>query len=189
MLPNTISSYIITGGKSSRMGTDKANLIFNKKTFLTYIIDALKPLNKTIKLVSSLKQHQNLGYNIVIDIEKEKGPVCGITSALNDSKTDLNIILSCDIPFIKTILLEWLLKNHSNNYEATIVCCNGKKMPLIAIYNTTCKTIFNTHLKNEQLKLMNVLKDLKVNFIEVPEQWKKQVTNINTMEQLNTLQQ
>jgi len=61
-------------------------------------------------------------------------------------------------------------------------------MPLIGIYNTLCKKVFNTHLKNEQLKLMHVLNDLKINSIEVPNQWKKQVSNINTMEQLNALQ-
>jgi len=188
MYSKKINTYIISGGKSSRMRSDKATLMFKDKTFLSHITEALQPLNTTIKLVSSLKQHQDLGYNTITDIETDKGPVCGITSALSNSNTDFNIILSCDIPFIKTDLLDWLLKSHSTNYDATIVCCEGKNMPLIGIYNTLCKKVFNTHLKNGQLKLMHVLNDLKINSIEVPNQWKKQVSNINTMEQLNALQ-
>ena len=188
MLNKSISTYIIIGGKSSRMGTDQANFSFGNKSFLMHIIDAVKPITSVINLVSSLNQHQNLGYRVINDLENDKGPVCGITSALSDSNTEMNIILSCDIPFIKTNLLNWLLKQHSNSYDATIISSEDKKMPLIGIYNTTCKTIFNTHLINGKLKLMHVLNDIKINVVEVPEKWKKQVSNINTVEQLNVLQ-
>jgi len=157
MLNKSISTYIIIGGKSSRMGTDKANFSFGNKSFLMHIIDAVKPITSVINLVSSLNQHQNLGYRVINDLENDKGPVCAITSPLSDSNTEMNIILSCDIPFIKTNLLNWLLKQHSN-------------------------------IINRQLKLMHVLNDIKINVVEVPEKWKKQVSNINTVEQLNVLQ-
>jgi len=185
---NKLTTYIICGGKSSRMGSDKASMLFNEQSFLSHIIKACSKLDAPIKLVSSLTQHKNLEYSIVPDLKKEKGPVCGITSALSETNTSLNLILSCDIPLIKYNLISWLINQHSANYDVTIISHMSKKMPLIGVYNASCSKIFKTHLKNQQLKLMNVLNDLKVNYVEVPKKWSLQITNINTLEDLKAVQ-
>ena len=182
------TTYLIIGGKSSRMGSDKASLLINGQTFLKNIIKAANPFNAPIKLVSSLEKHQDLGYETIPDMETDKGPVSAITSALSDTNTSLNLILSCDIPLIQHNSLDWLLKQHNDAYQATVICCNEKKMPLIGIYNTNCLSTFKEHLKINQLKLMTLLEDLKVNFVEVPEIWKQQILNINTPEQLKAIQ-
>ena len=183
-----ITTYIIIGGKSSRMGSDKASLLLNGSTFLNRIITALDQLKTTINIVSSLAIHENLAYKTLPDFEKNKGPVSAIISALNDTKTMLTLILSGDIPLIEYNLLAWLVSNHHKKYDATIVCCEQKKMPLIGVYNKQCLNIFKKHLHNNQLKLMNVLEDLNVNYIEIPKKWAKQTTNINTPEQLKAIQ-
>ena len=182
------NTYVIIGGKSSRMGTDKASLLFEGQTFLNRIIKAVNPQITSIKLVSSLEKHQNLSYETIPDIETNKGPVSAIASALSHTNTPLNLILSCDIPLIQQNLLDWLLKQHNDIFQATLICCNGKKMPLIGIYNKNCLPTFKEHLNINQLKLMTVLEDLKVNFLEVPEIWKQQILNINTPEQLKAIQ-
>lgn len=183
-----LTTYIIIGGKSSRMGMDKAGLVLGADTFLNRIIKAVTPLQSPVKLVSSLLQHQNMGYPIIPDLKKEKGPVAAISSALSETDTPLNLILSCDVPLLQYNTLEWLLKQHNSNYEATIICSNGKKMPLVGIYNKSCFAVFNDHLIKNQLKLMRVLEDLNVNYIEIPEMWKHQILNINTPEQLKAIQ-
>ncbi len=185
---NNLTTYIVCGGKSSRMGSDKASFLLNGKSFLQHITESASKLKNEIKLISSLKKHENLNYPLVPDLKKEKGPVCGITSALSDSKTENNLILSCDIPFIEYNALHWLIGKHSINYDATVISCNQKKMPLIGIYNTACLKTFKTHLEKDHLKLMNVLNNLNVNYVEVPEKWTKQVANINTQEQLKAIQ-
>ena len=87
-----ITTYIIIGGKSSRMGSDKASLLLNGSTFLNRIITALDQLKTTINIVSSLAIHENLAYKTLPDFEKNKGPVSAIISALNDTKTMLTLL-------------------------------------------------------------------------------------------------
>ena len=187
-IKKTLTSYIIAGGKSSRMGCDKATTILNEKSFLTHITKAINPLGTKIKLVSSLSKHQNLGYEVIFDEYINKGPVSAIISALNNTNTDLNLILSCDIPLLQYNLVDWLIKQHTNNYEATIVCLDSKKMPLIGIYSKNCISVFKEHIEKNQLKLMSVIDNLNVNYIEIPKKWAKQITNINTPEELKNLE-
>jgi len=182
-----LSTYILTGGNSTRMGTDKALRLYRGQAFIQYVLNALKPLGSEIKLVSSHKKHHHLNFGFVKDIEENKGPVSGVFSALSDSKTTWNLILSCDIPLLKTSFIKWLIQNHDANFDCTIPLVNEKKMPLTAIYNQTCKKIFSKHLQHNQLKVMRVLEDLEVNYINVPFQFHEQLTNVNTPEQLKEI--
>ncbi len=181
------STYILCGGKSSRMETDKALSIYKGETFLSRIIKAVDFLQNKIVLVSSNPKHINLNIECIPDIINDKGPVSGIVTALKNTETDINIILSCDIPLIKNDLVGWFLNQHNTSYDGTVITCNGKHMPLIAIYNKKSLPIFEQHLKNEQLKLMNVLKELHINYIETPSKLAYQTVNINTPEQLKNI--
>lgn len=182
-----ISSYILCGGKSSRMGTDKALQLLKGQTFLSYITKAITPITSSIQLVTSNPKHNNLGFKCITDIELEKGPVSAITSALSETNTPVNLILSCDIPLINQNLLNWLVENHVSSFDATIICHNKKQMPLVAVYHKRCLPTFKTHLQKNQLKLMTVLNDLNVNYLEVPKVWEAQLANINTVKQLNQI--
>ena len=184
-MDNTV--YILCGGKSTRMMTDKALSIYKGQTFLSRIIKALDFLQNEIVLVSSNPKHMNLNITCIPDIVSNKGPVSGIVSALKNTKTDTNIILSCDIPLIKKDLINWLIRQHKTDYDGTVITCNGKHMPLIAIYNKSSLPVFEKNLINEQLKLMNVLKELHINFVEIPKNLAYQTANINTPEQLKEI--
>jgi len=182
-----LATYILTGGNSTRMGTDKALQLLKGKAFIQYILKALNPIKTTIKLVSSKPSHQNLTCDYITDIAKNKGPLSGIVSALKDTKNKWNLILSCDTPLLQTSFIEWLMTHHNNEYDATICIVNNKKMPLTAIYNKNCQSIFAKHLQANQLRVMNVLEDLNVNYVNVPDAIHIQLTNVNTPEQLKAI--
>jgi len=182
-----LNIYILTGGNSTRMGTDKALLNLKGQSFIQHILKSVVFLNTTIQLVSSKLQHQNLEYDSVQDIEINKGPISGLVSALNDSSKQWNLILSCDIPLLKEDFIKWLIANHDTNYSATIGVVKNKKMPLTAIYDKECEWIFRRHLNENQLKVMTALDDIKVNYLEVPEKFHYQLANINTPQQLKEI--
>ena len=108
---NNISGIILAGGKSSRMGTDKAMLIFNEKPFIQHIIDAMKPLVNNIIIVSDNEERTFLGINRTNDIIKDAGALAGLYSGVHYSKTDCNLIVSCDVPLITTEVLQLLINN------------------------------------------------------------------------------
>lgn len=183
-----ISAFIISGGKSSRMGSDKASLVLKGTSFLERILVPLNALNIPTKIVSNHSEHKKFGVPIIEDIVPNVGPVGGITTALNDSKTELNLILSCDIPLINEEFLIWFLKMHQNEYDATIVKVKDQIMPLIGIYKKSCKNIFLEKLKQQKLKLLSVIDELKVNYVKCPIHLEKFLQNINTKEEFNRIE-
>jgi molybdopterin-guanine dinucleotide biosynthesis protein A len=177
----TITAYIIAGGKSSRMGTDKGLLLLNGKPIVSHIYEALVPIvGKNIVVVSSNTNYDFLGCNRIEDVVCDKGPVGGIYSALHHTKTNLNIIVSVDVPLVSTELFQWIVANHSADFLMTQIEAEGKSSPLIAVYDKSLEKVFKENLKNGQLRLRKVIESIKHQTLEVPEKWIFQTQNINT---------
>ena len=105
---NNITGIILAGGKSSRMGSDKALLLYRGKAFLTHVINALIPLVDDIIIVSNDERHSQFNYRRISDTIIDAGPLAGIHAGLTDSNTENNLVLSCDVPLIQTSILEFI---------------------------------------------------------------------------------
>jgi molybdopterin-guanine dinucleotide biosynthesis protein A len=97
------------------------------------------------------------------------------------------MVLSVDVPLVSTELLEWLIKNHEETDMVTQIKSDGKTSPLIGVYDRSMKIVFGEHMAGNQLKLRQVIEDVKHQTIEVPEKWSNQVQNINTQEEYQKL--
>ncbi|MAZ28148.1 MAG: molybdenum cofactor guanylyltransferase [Cytophagaceae bacterium] len=177
--PEKITGIILAGGKSLRMQEDKALMQFNGKMFTAHIADALKPLVSEILLVSSNPAHQILGLTQIPDKFENAGPLAGIYSGLRQSKTDLNLILSCDVPLIKTSILQLLLQ-HADKFDVVQLSGENRAVPLIAMYNKSCLPHFEKCLQKSEYKLQLALADLNVKTISLPPEDAIFVTNVNT---------
>jgi len=183
-----ITGVILAGGKSRRMGTDKGLLPLNGKTFIAHICEALQPIvGDNIMIVSSNADYDFLGYPRIEDLIADKGPVGGIYTALKCSKTRLNIVLSVDSPLVSTDLLLWMLENRNESYTMTQLQVQEKVSPLIGIYDRSVKVIFEEHLASNQLKLRQVVEELRYETLTVPDKWSHQIQNINTPEEYQNL--
>ncbi|MDD7887296.1 molybdenum cofactor guanylyltransferase [Flavivirga sp. 57AJ16] len=183
-----ITGIVLAGGKSSRMGTDKGFLRLNEKTFIQHSIDALKPLVSKIIIVSDNPDYDTLGYKRVTDTIKNAGPVAGICSGLEASKTDYNLVLSCDIPLIKTKILEKLIINTDTDPDIVQIESHGKTMPLIALYKKRCGRVFSNLLKNDERRLRMVVNQCRVKNIPLDHHDMNATTNVNTKEELKQLE-
>jgi molybdopterin-guanine dinucleotide biosynthesis protein A len=187
-MENKVTGIIIAGGKSQRMGTDKGMLDLNGKSFIKHICDALIPIvGSNILIVSGNKEYDSIGLTRVEDIIDNKGPVGGLYTALSTSKTKINLVLSVDVPMVSSELLEWLIKNHDESYMVTQIKSDEKTIPLIAVYDRSMRIVFGEHMAANQLKLKQVIEDVKHQTIEVPDNWKDQVQNINTPQDYQNL--
>src|SRR6266496_3170841 len=98
---NDITGIILAGGKSSRMGTNKAFLRLGNKYVIEILADLMKNIfSKMILITNEPALYKFLKIDIYEDIYKNKGPLGGIHSGLVNSQTEKNFVLSCDIPFI-----------------------------------------------------------------------------------------
>ncbi len=177
-----ITTIILAGGKSTRMGEDKAMLLYNDTTFIDHIIGTAIQVTDTILLVSNHIQHQNIkNVSIVKDLYPNKGPLAGLYSGLSYSKTTLNLVLSCDIPLITIDMLKFLISNYTNEHQAIIATTNDYKMPLIGLYTKGCLSTCKKLIEKNHLKMMHFLNELPaVKHINIPDTMKDQLININT---------
>ncbi len=137
-----LDCIILAGGKSKRMGRDKAFLPFKNKTFLRNILETLDSfcsrflivVNKDFDLYR--KEIQNLKTPVIFirDLNPYDGPLNGIVSALNQIKSDRVFIGTCDTPILSKKLLSYLLEK-LENFDAVIPEIDGKIQPLNTFYS------------------------------------------------------
>ncbi len=182
-----ITGIVLAGGKSSRMGTDKGFLDFGGKAFVLHSISAIEPVVSKSMIISNNPEYDIFGIKRVEDLIKDAGPLAGIYTGLYYSNTSYNLVLSCDIPLIKTEVLEELIKAQDGNSDIIQIVSNGKHMPLIALYHKRCETIFHELLQNDERRLHVALNHCKVKNVVLNSDWEFFTTNINTPEELKTI--
>jgi molybdopterin-guanine dinucleotide biosynthesis protein A len=182
-----ITGIILSGGKSSRMGTDKGFLMFEGKPFVQYSIDALKPLVSNTIIISNNVDYDIFGLDRMEDIIINAGPLAGIYSGLKYSSTEYSLVLSCDVPLIKTKILEKLIHAIDTNSEVIQIESNGKNMPLIALYKKQCEHTFLKLLNVGERRLQFAVNQCKLKNVVLNEEEELFTQNINTPEQLKAI--
>ncbi len=183
-----ISAYILCGGTNKRMQTEKGLIVYNDKTFIEWIMDAIKPITNSIFLVTKNEDYKKFGYPLVPDIYHSKGPVGGIYTALKHSSTENNLVLSCDIPNITTHVLKmYLVDNVDDNSDVLYVADDNREYPLIGLYSKKLVSDFETALKNDHLKLVRLLEKVNCKCIKTEPEDYIALQNINTKEELKFL--
>ena len=185
-----VAAYILAGGKSSRMGSDKGLLPLNKFVFIEHIVNALKGVSiKNITIISSNADYDFLNCDRIQDIYPDKGPVGGIFTALKHSETEKNLIVSVDIPLISSEIIQWLIANIDGEKQITQVKVKDKTNPLIAVYNRNLISDFKENLIKEELRLTHIVSKIPNKTIDVPEKWCELLQSINTKEDYQNLLQ
>lgn len=131
-----LSMIILAGGRSSRMGRDKSDLIYNQQTFLEIQIKKGRELGVEDILVSGYRGLQ-CSAPVIPDRLKQRGPLAGLESCLRQAKYRRCLVLSVDVPLVSTEELRGLIqKDRENSAPVTILSHNQKQEPLIGVYGT-----------------------------------------------------
>jgi len=182
-----LTVFILCGGKSSRMKSEKGLVLFQEKPFIEHIIQAILPITDQIKLITASKEYDYLEYEKIPDLVLDKGPLGGIYTALSHSDTEFNLILSCDIPLISTELLQELISKHTKEAEITVFSSESKTHPLIGIYSKSIVSTIKEAIEANELKMMDLLAKLPHQIINIEESENFHLTNINSADELNDL--
>lgn len=134
-MKNDITGIILCGGKSSRMKTNKALLKLGNKTIIEIILDEMKKvLSDVVLSANECDDFAFLNIPIVKDIQLNRGPLSGIYSALKNSESSKNFVVTCDLPLIDSRLIEYISKVESDK-KIIIPTINGIPQRLFGIYN------------------------------------------------------
>ena len=157
------TGIILAGGKSSRMGTDKGMLELDGKPLITYAFEALSEICGNILISSSSESYKSFGHQVIADEIPGIGPIGGIYSALRKSKTEKNIVLSCDLPFVSKALLGYIMKN-APGYQVAVPWFGGQHYePLCAFYSLSMIEKIESYIHNGNYKLPDLFEEIKIN--------------------------
>jgi molybdenum cofactor guanylyltransferase len=129
-----IAAFVLAGGKSSRMGADKAFLQLAGKPLIERALSLARSVATEVQIVGDPEIFSGLG-KVVSDIYPGHGPLGGIQAALKASTSDLNLVLGVDLPFLEKAFLSFLISAaRSSNTTVTVPCSNGHLQTLCSVY-------------------------------------------------------
>lgn len=178
---------ILCGGKSSRMESEKGLVLYKNKPFIEYVIEAVLPISSNIQVITNTNDYDYLAYKKIKDIVPDKGPLGGIYSALVSSGTEMNLILSCDIPLISTEILKELIEKHNANFDVTVFEEENRVHPLIGMYSRNLIPFIKKAINENELKMMYFVSNVNHQIIAIDKDKKKLFKNINSIVELNEL--
>lgn len=156
---------ILSGGKSSRMGTNKALLKINEIPNVERVKIELQSLVSDLILVSNDPEtYQFLKLKTVTDDYPGQGPLAGIHAGLQASTFELNLVVACDMPFVSSKLGQRLLEL-AEQYDAVIPVINGKQQPLFAVYRKGIFKEIEKCIMTGNLRIKQLLAELNCLYV------------------------
>ena len=133
--PQGVTAFILAGGKSTRMGVDKAFVEYDGLTLLARALDLARSVMPDVRIVGSHEKFASFA-PVVEDVFRDRGPLGGIHAALRSSPTELNLMLAVDMPFVPAAFLQYLVQEARRVPASTVVVAreDGRWQPLCGIY-------------------------------------------------------
>jgi molybdopterin-guanine dinucleotide biosynthesis protein A len=129
-----ITTFVLAGGKSTRMGSDKAFLELGGRTLLARTLDLAASIGSPVMIVGERTKFARFG-PVVEDIYHEHGPLGGIQAGLVSTMAELNLILAVDLPFLRPEFLRYLISRaRESSAVVTVPRALGGLQPLCAVY-------------------------------------------------------
>ncbi|MFT7860930.1 MAG: molybdenum cofactor guanylyltransferase MobA [Sulfurimonas sp.] len=178
-----IPCVIFAGGKSSRMGGDKALLPFaNHDTLTQYQYTRLSQFFSDLYISCKTKEKFHFQANFIEDRNQELfAPTTAFISIFQTLKVERFFALSVDTPFIDQKIIKTLIDQDDDSYDATVAIVNDKVQPLCGIYHRSLLEKFLEMEKNDIHKLGFLLKNSNVKFLHFYDQEK--FLNLNNKEE------
>ena len=129
-----VTVFVLAGGKSTRMGKDKAFLEFKGRILLARALELAAGAGQEVRIVGDPRKFAAFG-QVIEDIYRERGPLGGIHAALKSSSTRLNLMLAVDLPFVQPDFLKYLISVARETKALVAVPRAGDGLqPLCAVY-------------------------------------------------------
>ena len=182
-----VTGIILAGGISRRLGyRNKALLRIGSRSVVERVRDALSEVTESILLVTnSSDEFEHLNLPMFSDILPGSGSLGGIYTGLKVSEAHHNLVIACDMPFIRPDLLT-LLMDHREDFDVVIPVARDGYQPICAIYSKNCIGSIEAQIKTGNLKIIDFFPHVKVNTIDLvrllPGYDSNMFFNINTSE-------
>ena len=176
------AGYVLVGGRSSRMGRDKACLPFHGVALAQYVACTVASAANQAVLVGDPSRYAVFGYPVIPDRFPGEGPLGGILTALHHTSADWNLVVACDMPELSAEFLGRLLEaaEHSGAEALIPVGPSGRPEPLCAVYHRNVRPALETAFAAGERKVTLALAAVPTASLVMPEL--EPFQNVNTPE-------
>ncbi len=166
-IENDLTALILAGGKSERMGKDKALIDYKGKPHIFYLADLLSLCTDKI-LISRNKvqlplpnEHHNKNYEIIYDDDStdNQGPLTGLISAVKKYPNANFLTVYCDIVNADSLLINKLIKGRYRGKYATCFTSDNFPEPSIVIFENKANEILFEKYRSEKYSIIKFLKE------------------------------
>jgi molybdenum cofactor guanylyltransferase len=164
------AGFVLTGGRSLRMGQDKALLPLQNCTLVEHLARIVATVAHPVSLVGHPERYRNLGLTCLEDQRPDSGPLAGLETALLYSRAELNLLVTCDTPNLHPDWLSSLINQAERSYADCILLrdSEGRSHPLCGIYRNTCLAPLQCALDSGQRRVLSFIDSLTVDWVLIP---------------------
>ena len=179
-------AFILAGGASSRMGTDKSQLLIDRQTFTERIAGTLRKVTDSVTVVGRSLDASDLP--TVPDVYPQWGALGGLQAALTACSREWAIVVACDLPFVTSELFLHLAALRLDHHAVVPVQQDGRPQPLAALYRVDpCRQRATELIEAGHRRPLDLLEDVKTRWVAFEEmmnldQADRFFVNINTPE-------
>lgn len=164
-----MNAVVLAGGRSTRMGRDKASLPFGGVPLLRRVVERLRPVvDEVIVVANDGAPAAGPGARVVADAFPGLGPLAGLHAGLRASGAERNLVVACDLPFASPALAVHL-RDRAAGADAAIPLFRGRPEPLHGVYRRGCLAVAEAQLRRGELALARFLERLRVVWVEEAE--------------------
>ena len=164
-----ITGIILAGGKSSRMGQNKALMSLGGRRLIDRVVHVLRDIFAELLLVTNRPEiYADLGVPMVNDVFPEKGSLGGIYSAVYHAPAPCCFVVACDMPFLQVSVIRYLIEQMAD-HDVVMPDVHGEMQPLHAVYGKVCLAPIRQRLDANRLKIVDFLPDVRVRVVTAGE--------------------
>ena len=184
---DSVTAFVLAGGKSVRMGEDKAFLRLGGCTLLERALELARDLAGNAWIVGNAAKFAAFG-PVIEDVYAERGPLGGIHAALTQTSTDLNLMVAVDLPFVQRNFLNYLItRAHETAAVVVVPRGGGGLQPLCAVYRRAFAEVAERSLRAGKNRIDSLFPEVKTRVIDQEELMQNGFSevmfrNINTQE-------
>lgn len=154
------TGFILAGGKSTRMGRDKALLDWHGRTLLEHMVDLISSVTSKVQVV---------GRDPLPDRLPGYGPLSGVATALETSETDANLVVAVDLPFLTKEFLNYLRSRAEGSNDRLIACKIGSDFPLCLAIRRNLLSEIQSRIAGKELSIHRLIENSSTTVISESE--------------------
>lgn len=164
-----VTGVILAGGKSRRMGNNKAFLKVGGIPLIERVSFVLSQIFEDVILITNdPTTYANLGFPVYTDIYPDRASLVGIYTALLKAKTPHIFCASCDMPFLNQSLIRLLVEKRENTDLVLPFSDNGRE-PLHAVYGENCLSVMGQMILENRMAIKEIFNQVRTKKVKSEE--------------------